>query len=99
MKCCECIRDLAHKLRIMGIPCGNPRYIYVNIQSEFANTTIPDSTVSKSLKVIYIIWYVQVLLEIKRESAMSMHDNAADLQTKPLPSGEKRIGSKRNLLH
>ena len=95
----EYIRSLAHQLRIMGIPCGNPRYIYVNIQSEFANTTIPDSTVRNSLKVIYIIWYVQVLLEMKRESAMSIHDNAAGLPTKPLPSGEKRRGSKRSLLH
>ena len=96
---CEYIRGLAHKLRIMGIPCGNPGYIYVNIQSAFANTTIPDSTVRKSLKVIYIIWYVQVLPEIKRESAISMLDNEADPLTKPLPSGEKRRGSRRSLLH
>ena len=84
----------------MGIPCGNPGYIYVNIQPVFANTIIPDPTVrKKSQSNIYIIWYVQVLPEMKRDPAMSMLDNAADLLTTPLPSGEKRRGSKGSLLH
>ena len=42
--CCENLRGLCYKLRMMGIPCEAPCYIYGDNQSVLANMTIPDST-------------------------------------------------------
>ena len=46
-QCCEYIRGLRYKLRMMGIPVEGPMYIYGDNQSVLANTTIPDSTLKK----------------------------------------------------
>ena len=45
--CCEYLRGLCYKLRMMGIPCEDPCYIYGDNQSVLVNTTIPDSTLKK----------------------------------------------------
>ena len=42
--CFEYLRGLRYKLRMMGIPCEGPCYIYGDNQSVLANMTIPDST-------------------------------------------------------
>jgi hypothetical protein len=46
-QCCEYLRGLRYKLRMMGIPCEGPSYIYGDNQSVLANTSIPDSTLKK----------------------------------------------------
>ena len=46
-KCCEYIRGLRYKLRMMGIPVEGPTCIYDDNQSALANTAIPDSTLKK----------------------------------------------------
>jgi hypothetical protein len=51
-QCCEYIRGLWYKLRMMGIPCEGPAYIYGDNQSVLANTTIPDSTLKKKSQSI-----------------------------------------------
>jgi hypothetical protein len=51
-QCCEYICGLRYKLRIMGIPCEGPTYIYGDNQSVLANTTIPDSTLKKKIQSI-----------------------------------------------
>ena len=43
-QCCEYVRGLCYKLRMMGIPVVGPTYVYGNNQSVLANTTNPDST-------------------------------------------------------
>ena len=49
-QCCEYLRGLRYKLRMMGIPCEGPAYISGDNQSVLANTTIPNSTLKKKTK-------------------------------------------------
>ena len=42
-QCCEYIRGLQYKLRMMGIPVIGPSRIYGDNQSVLVNTSIPDS--------------------------------------------------------
>ena len=51
-QCCEYVRGLRYKLRMMGIPCEDPTFIYGDNQSVLANTTIPDSTLKKKSQSI-----------------------------------------------
>ena len=46
-QCCEYVCGLRYKLRMMGISCEDPTFIYGDNQSVLANTTIPDSTLKK----------------------------------------------------
>lgn len=45
--CCEYIRGLRYKLRMMGIPCQEPSFIYGDNQSVLYNTKLPESTLKK----------------------------------------------------
>ena len=51
-QCCEYIRGLRYRLRMMGIPCEGPTYIYGDNQSVLANTSVPDSTLKKKSQSI-----------------------------------------------
>ena len=51
-QCCEYIKALKYKLRMMGIPCEQPAYIYGDNQSVLTNITIPDSTLKKKSQSI-----------------------------------------------
>jgi len=46
-QCCEYIRGLRYKLRMMGIPVDFPTYVFGDNQSVLANTTKPHSTLKK----------------------------------------------------
>ena len=46
-QCTEYIRGLRYKLRMMGIPCDLPTFVYGDNQSVLCNTTIPGSTLKK----------------------------------------------------
>lgn len=99
-QCCEYLRGLRYKLRMMGIPCDGPSYIYGDNQSVLANTTIPDSTLKKkSQSIAYHFVREGTARDEWRTTYVNTHDNEADLLTKQLPSGEKRRGFVRNLLH
>jgi len=53
-QCCDYIRGLRYKLRMMGIPVNNPAIIYLNNQSVLWNTSVPDATLKKkSVAVAY----------------------------------------------
>jgi hypothetical protein len=43
----EYARGLRYKLRMMGIPCDEPTYVYGDNQSVLANTTPPESQLKK----------------------------------------------------
>ena len=47
-QCCEYLRGIRYKLRMMGIPCEGPTYISGDNQSILENTTIPDSTLKNN---------------------------------------------------
>ena len=99
-QCCEYIRGLRYKLRMMGIPVEGPTCIYGDNQSVLANTTIPDSTLKKkSQSIAYHFVHEGVARDEWRTSYVNTHDNGADLLTKQLPHGEKRKGFVSNLLH
>ena len=51
-QCCEYVCGLRYKLRMMGISCDNPTFIYGDNQSVLANTTVPDSMLKKKLQSI-----------------------------------------------
>ena len=99
-QCCEYLRGLRYKLRMMGIPCEGPVYVSGDNQSVLANTTIPDSTLKKkSQSICYHFVREGAARDEWRTSYVNTHDNEANLLTKVLPAGEKRHGFVRKLLH
>ena len=99
-QCCEYLRGLRYKLRMMGIPVEGPAYIEGDNQSVLANTTVPDSILKKkSQSIAYHFVREGAARDEWRTAYVNTHDNEADLLTKLLPSGEKRKGFVRRLLH
>jgi hypothetical protein len=49
-QCCEYLRGLRYKNRMMGTPVNGPCYIWGDNQSVLANTTEPGSTLKKKIK-------------------------------------------------
>ena len=99
-QCCEYLRGLRYKLRMMGIPVEGPAYIQGDNQSVLANTSIPDSTLKKkSQSIAYHYVREGCARDEWRTSYISTGLNTSDLLTKQLPSGDKRKGFIRNLLH
>ena len=99
-QCCEYVGGLRYKLRMMGIPVNGPTYVYGNNQSVLDNTTNPDSTLKKKSQSICYHFVREGCAHGEwRTTYINTHDNKADLLTKVLPSGEKRRGFVRNLLH
>ena len=99
-QCCEYIRGLRYKLRMMGIPVNGPTCVFGDNQSVLANTTTPDSTLKKkSQSVAYHYVREGVARDEWRTTYINTNDNEADLLTKVLPSGEKRKRFVGNLLH
>jgi hypothetical protein len=85
---------------MMGIPCKGPAYILGDNQSVLANTSIPDSTLKKkNQSIAYHFIREGAARDEWRTSYVNTHNNEADLLTKLLPSGAKRIGFVRRLLH
>ena len=99
-QCCEYIRGLRYKLWMMGIPVEGPAYIRGDNKSVLANTTIPDSTLKKkSQSIAYHYIREGCARDEWRTSYIQSGQNTSDLLTKQLPSGDKRKGFIRNLLH
>ena len=98
--CTEYIRGLRYKLRMMGIPFDGPTYIYGDNKSVLYNTTIPDSTLNKkSQSIAYHFVREGAARDEWRTAYINTHENPSDLLTKPLPSGAKRTGFVKMLLH
>ena len=51
-QCCEYIRGLKYKLRMMGIPVEGPAYTYGDNKSVSANSSVPDSVLKKKYNSI-----------------------------------------------
>ena len=92
-QCAEYIRGLRYKLGMMGIPCGDPSFIYGDNQSVLCNTSVPDSTLKKKSNSIAYHFVREGCArdEWRTASYVNTHSNSADLLTTPLPSGEKRM--------
>jgi hypothetical protein len=99
-QCCEYLRGLRYKLRMMGIPCEGPAYIFGDNQSVLYNTSIPDSTLKKkSQSIAYHLIREGSARDEWRTAYVNTHENEADLLTKCLPSEPKRKGFVRNIIH
>ena len=97
-QCCEYIRGLRYKLRMMGILCQGPAYIQGDNQSVLANTSIPDSTLKKkSQSIAYHFVCEGAARDEWRMSYINTHENEGDLLTKL--SGDKRKRFVESLLH
>ena len=99
-QCCEYIRGLRYKLRMMGIPVIGPALIYGDNQSVLYNSSIPDSTLKKkSQSIAYHFVREGAARDEWRTAYVSTQENPADLLTKVLPMGEKRRGFVMMLQH
>ena len=99
-QCCEYLRGLRYKLRMLGIPVEGPAYIHGDNQSVLANTTIPKLTLKKkSQSIAYHFVREGVARDEWRTAYINTHLNEADLLTKVLPNGEKQRAFVCNLLH
>jgi len=60
--CCECIRGLRYKLRMMGIPMEKPTFIFGDNQSVLVNSSKPHSSLKKKSSSIAFISFEKGLL-------------------------------------
>ena len=96
----EYIRGFKFKLRMMGIPCTEPAYIYGDNQSVLANTTMPHSVLKKnSYSIAFHFVREGSGKDECRTAYVNTNENTADMMMNPLPSGEKRTKFTRVLLH
>lgn len=97
--CVEYLRGLRYKLRMMGIPVGNPCFVFGDNQSVLWNTTIPDSTLKKkSSSVAYHYVREGVSRDEWRTGYINTKDNLSDVMTKTIVSKEDRRRKVRGLL-
>ena len=90
----ETLRGLRYKLRMMGVPCEQPSYIYGDNMSVIHNTQQPESTLKKkSNSICYHLIRESVAMGESLTSHISTHDNYSDILTK-VTYGQKR----RNLV-
>ena len=99
-QCCEYIRGLRYKLRMMGIPVNLPTYIFGDNQSVLSNTSKPHSTLKKKSSSI-AFHYVRegTARDEWRIAYLNTHHNPSDMLTKSLPGGEKRSRFTSYVLH
>ena len=98
--CCEYIRGLRYKLRMMGIPCEFPAYILGDNKSVLVNSAMPFSTLKKkSCSIAYHFVREGVAKNEWICAYVNTHDNPADLLTKPIAGGQKRILLTSMMLH
>ena len=94
-QCCEYIRGLRYKLRMMGIPVNNPAFVYGDNQSVLWNTTDPDSTLKKkSSSVAYHFVREGVAKGEWRTGYVKTTENPSDVMTKVITS---KIDRKRKV--
>ena len=53
-QCCEYLRGLRYKLRMMGIPVEGPACVYGDNQSVLANASVPDSALKKKSQSLHL---------------------------------------------
>ena len=98
--CCEYIRGLRYKLRMMGIPVDLPAYVFGDNQSVLSNSSKPHSVLKKkSSSIAYHFVREGVAKNEWRTTYLSTHLNPADMCTKSLPGGEKRTRFTGYILH
>ena len=98
-QCTEYIRGLRYKLRMMGIPCSGPAYIYGDNKSVLVNSSMPDSVLKKkSNSIAYNFVREGVAMKEWILSYVNTKENLADFLIKAL-IGEQRAKLIRRVLY
>ena len=96
----EHVRGLRCELRMMGIPVDQPTYIYADNKSVLVNSSDPESVLKKkSNSVAYNFVREGCARDEWRLTCINTHENPADLMTKCLAAGEKRVKFVCSLSH
>ena len=99
-QCCEYLRGLRYKLRMMGIPVEGNCFVFGDNKSVLVNSSKPDSVLKKkSNSIAYNFVREGCAADEWRVTYISTHLNLADLLTKPLGGGEKRRRFVGMILH
>ena len=99
-QCCEYVRGLRYKLRMMGISVDLPTYVFGDNQSVLSNTSKPHSTLKKkSASIAFHFVREGVAKDEWRTTYLNTDLNPADMLTKSLPGGEKRSRFTSYVLH
>ena len=89
-QCCEHLRGLRFKLRMMGISVDALAFVLGDNKSVLANTSTPHSTLKKkSSSVAFHFVREGVAKDEWRTTYLNTALNPADMLTKSLPGGEK----------
>ena len=98
--CCEYIRGLRYKLRMMGIRLDEPTLVFGDNQSVLANVARPHSVLKKkSSSIAYHFFREGVAKDEWRITYLNTYLNPSDMLTKPLSAGEKRTLFPSYFLH
>jgi len=98
--CCEYIRGLRYKLRMMGIPIELPSYVFGDNQSVLSNTSLPHSKLKKKSSSITFHFVREGVAKTEwKTTYLNTHLNPSDMLTKSLPGGEKRTRFTTFVLH
>ena len=98
--CCEYLRGLRYKLRMIGIPVQNPAYVFGDNQSVLSNSSKPHSVLKKkSSSIAYHFVREGTAKNEWRTTYLNTHLNPSDMCTKSLPGSEKRTRFTSYFLH
>ncbi len=99
-QCCEYLKGIRYKLKMIGISVNNPCFIFGDNKSVPWNTTVPDSMLKKkTANVSYHFVREGVSADEWRTTYIDTSDNPADTLTKNLPAGENRYRKVRMFLY
>ena len=98
--CMEYIRGFCFRLRMMGIPCEDPAFVYGYNKSMLCNTTIPNSTLNKKSNSIAFHFVRECsAMDEWRTGYINTDLNPADLLSKLEKNGKSRRTKVRMILH
>ena len=98
--CCEYLRGLRYKIRMMGIPLEHCCFVYGDNKSVLYNTSLPDSTLKrKHHSIAYHYVREGCATDEWRTAYIRTEDNCSDLCTKSLPSGINRKRKVRSVMY
>ena len=87
-QCCEYVRGLIYKLRMMGIPVKIPTFVFRDNQSVLSNTPMPHSTLKKKSSSLDFQFFQEGVEKSEwRTTYLNTHLNPSDMCTKSLPGG------------
>ena len=97
-QCTEYVRGLKYKLRMMGISCEGPCYVFGDNQLVLNNSSNPDSRLNKkSNSIAYNFVREGVARDEWRCTYVESEKNQSDLLTKIIVNGSKRSSQSHRL--